>query len=157
MVIYPWHDFKPIATWFRLLWHLSFPIIVWFRFTMISNRHADNPQFLSGQGRAGRQSRMTSKAVTTELIEIIKQTVAELTLNATRRNKQCRYADLRLEVVEEKRAGAENGTPKFSREDCRLAFGVRVLAGDQMVAPGYFGQILGKADLKQLPSKLSGG
>ncbi len=100
---------------------------------------------------------MISKAVTTELIEIMKQTAAELTLNATRKHKQCRYADLRLEVVEEKRAGAENGTPKFSREDCRLAFGVRVLAGDQMVAPGYFGQILGKADLKQLPSKLSVG
>jgi hypothetical protein len=30
MVIYHWHDFKQIATWFRLLWLLSFPIIVWF-------------------------------------------------------------------------------------------------------------------------------
>jgi hypothetical protein len=90
---------------------------------------------------------MISKAITTELIELAKPTAAELTLNASLKHKLCRYADLRLEVVEEKRAGAENGTAKFSRDECRFAFGVRVLAGDHMVSPGYFGKILGKADL----------
>ena len=100
---------------------------------------------------------MTSKAITTELIETAKPAVAELALNAGFQHKLCRYADLRLEVVEEKQAGAENGTPKFSRDECRLAFGVRVLAGDHMVAPGYFGQILGKADLKDLAATLSLG
>ena len=53
MVIYPWHDFKQIATWFRLLWLLSFPIIVWFSLQVSSNRHADNPQFLSDLGTSG--------------------------------------------------------------------------------------------------------
>ena len=100
---------------------------------------------------------MTSKAITTELIELAKPSAADLALNFGLKHKLCRYADLRLEVVEEKHAGAENGTAKFSRDECRLAFGVRVLAGDHMTAPGYFGQILGKADLKDLASKLSAG
>ena len=100
---------------------------------------------------------LSAKSISTDLIETCKPAAAELMAEAASRHKLCRYADLRLEVVEEKRAGAENGTQKFSREDCRLAFGVRVLAGDMSIAPGYFGQILGKADLRDLPGRISSG
>jgi TldD protein len=98
--------------------------------------------------------RTGAKGITTDLIEGLKQAAAELMADAPRRLKLCRYADLRLEVVEEKRADAENGGQKFGREDCRMAFGIRVLAGDQSIAPGYFGQTVGKADLGKLSSKL---
>jgi molybdenum cofactor synthesis domain-containing protein len=49
------------------------------------------------------------------------------------------YADVRLEVAEGKSAAAENGASKFSGDDYGFALGVRVLAGDRMVAPGYVG------------------
>jgi TldD protein len=100
---------------------------------------------------------MSTKQITTEVIETVKPFAVDMMLNLSQRYKHCLYADLRLEIVEEKRAGAENGTPKFTREESRLAFGVRVLAGDQMVAPGYFGQILGRGDLKDFPATISRG
>src|SRR5207245_2910551 len=69
---------------------------------------------------------------------------------AARRLPHLRYADVRLEVTEAKGAGAENGAPKFSGDDYGFALGVRVLAGDRMIAPGYVGQVLGTADLADL-------
>jgi TldD protein len=100
---------------------------------------------------------MSTTAITTDLIELVKPGAVETVMDAPLRYKHCRYADLRIEVVEEKRAGAENGTPKFSREDCRLAFGVRVLAGERCIAPGYFGHILGKIEPSTLIDKISLG
>lgn len=101
--------------------------------------------------------RLTSKAVTFELIETLKRPAVELMAEAASRHKFCQYADLRIEVAHEKRAEAENGSPKFGRDDLRLGIGIRVLAGDQAVAPGYFGQALGQADLKELPRRLQEG
>ena len=49
------------------------------------------------------------------------------------------HADLRLEVAEAKSAGAENGGAKTSSDDYGLSLGVRVLAGDRALAPGYAG------------------
>jgi TldD protein len=95
--------------------------------------------------------------ISTDLIDLLKPDAVEAVLGAPIRHKYCRYADLRIEVVEEKRAGAENGTAKFSRDDCRLAFGVRVLAGETCTAPGYFGQILGKIELSTLMDTITLG
>ena len=61
-----------------------------------------------------------------------------------------RYCDLRIEVREERRAVAENGTEKGSSEDYTFDFGVRVLAGELTSSSGYFGRILGSADLNRL-------
>jgi len=99
----------------------------------------------------------TPKAITTELVDAIRKTAAELSAGAPSDYKLCRYADLRIEVTEEKQAGAENGTSKYSDEDALLAVGVRVLAGDGVIAPGYFGQTLGKADLAQFAKRLTAG
>jgi len=101
--------------------------------------------------------RSTPKVITTDLVGAIKEAVAELTAEALTDYKFCRYADFRVEVTEEKQAGAENGTPKYSSEDCVFAFGIRMLAGDGAVSPGYFGQTLGRADLSQLDKKLAAG
>ncbi|TAL11728.1 MAG: TldD/PmbA family protein [Nitrospirae bacterium] len=97
------------------------------------------------------------KIISTDLIEAVKKTTAELAAEAPSDYKFCRYADLRLEVIEEKQAGAENGDPKYSAEDSLLAVGIRVLAGDGVVAPGYFGQTLGAADLPQFAKRLAAG
>jgi TldD protein len=57
-----------------------------------------------------------------------------------------RYCDLRIEVKEGKGAVAENGSEKASSEDYVFDFGVRVIAGTRLSAPGYYGRILGSAD-----------
>src|SRR3989442_1569689 len=98
-----------------------------------------------------------SKAITTDLVEVIKNSAAELAAEAPDTYKLCRYADLRIEVTEEKHAGSENGTSKYAFEDSHIACGIRVLAGDSTVAPGYFGQMLGKADLPRLAQPLASG
>src|SRR2546422_2824518 len=76
------------------------------------------------------------KFITTDLVEAIKNTAVELTTEAPATHKLCRYADLRIEVTEEKHAGAENGTSKYASEDSQFACGIRVLAGDGAIAPG---------------------
>ena len=88
--------------------------------------------------------------ITVDLIERVKPTVEACLGDAARRLPGLRHADLRLEVVEGKWALAENGAPKGSGEDERLALGVRVLAGERTVAPGYVGLTLGAADLTEL-------
>ena len=98
-----------------------------------------------------------TRALTTDLIESLTPRAADLLADVARRHKLSKYADMRIEIVQEKRVGAENGAEKFSREDCRFAVGIRVLAGDKTVAPGYFGQTFGKGDMAGLTTKLVTG
>src|SRR2546426_4154387 len=96
------------------------------------------------------ESGRVTPRITVDLIERVKPTVEACLGDAARRLPGLRHADLRLEVVEGKWALAENGAPKGSGEDERLALGVRVLAGERTVAPGYVGLTLGAADLAEL-------
>ncbi len=70
--------------------------------------------------------------------------------------KGCQYADIRLGLVERKSANSENGSPKGMEEEVRMSFGVRLVAGE-MGAWGYYGQPLGKADLRALKRVLRTG
>ena len=88
--------------------------------------------------------------IETRLIDRIAPLAAELVTTWARSLADLRYADLRLEVAEGKYAAAENGASKSSGDDYGFAFGIRVLAGRRMVAPGYFGRSLGAADLPHL-------
>lgn len=88
--------------------------------------------------------------IETRLIDRIAPLAAELVTTWARSLADLRYADLRLEVAEGKYAAAENGASKSSGDDYGFAFGVRVLAGRRMAAPGYFGRSLGAADLPHL-------
>ncbi len=88
--------------------------------------------------------------ITIDLIDTVKLRAQELVHASARRLAHLRYADLRLEVTEGKYAFAENGTPKASGDDYGFTLGVRVLAGERMVAPGYVGLTLGVADLDDL-------
>ena len=95
--------------------------------------------------------------VETRLIEGITPMVRDLVAGYARSLADLRYADVRVEVSEGKFAGAENGEAKSSGDDYAFAFGVRVLAGSRMCAPGYFGRGLGAADLVNLARVLREG
>ncbi len=100
-------------------------------------------------------TRRVAPRLSVDLIETIKPATEECLRGAARRLPHLRYADLRLEIVEAKWAAAENGTPKGSGDDEGLTLGVRVLAGDRALAPGYAGLALGAADVPDLPRILS--
>ena len=95
--------------------------------------------------------------IETRLIEGITPMVRDLVTGYARSLAGLRYADVRVEVSEGKFAGAENGEAKSSGDDYAFAFGIRVLAGTRMSAPGYFGRGLGAADLPDLARLLREG
>jgi TldD protein len=95
--------------------------------------------------------------IETRLIEGITPMVRDLVTGYARSLAGLRYADVRVEVSEGKFAGAENGEAKSSGDDYAFAFGIRVLAGTRMSAPGYFGRGLGAADLPGLARLLREG
>jgi TldD protein len=88
--------------------------------------------------------------ITTELIDRVKDAVAELCTTWARALPDLVHADARLQVTESKVASVENGEPKFANDDYGLALGVRVLAGRRMVGAGYVGRTLGAADAPRL-------
>jgi TldD protein len=94
--------------------------------------------------------------ITTDLIDGVKTMVLELCTGWARSLPHLVHADVRLEVVQAKVAGAENGEAKFCRDDYACAAGVRVLAGRRMVGAGYVGRALGAADLPRLREILRG-
>ena len=84
------------------------------------------------------------------LVDRLRDPLREVVTGA-RRRPHVAFADLRLEVIEARSASAENGTPKTASDDYALTFGVRVLAGDRMIGPGYAGRTLGASDVARLP------
>ena len=93
--------------------------------------------------------------VTIDVIPQFREAVFDLVSSYPKAKRGCRYADVRIEVSEGKVAVAENGMDKFSGEDYGFAFGVRVIAGDRISAPGYCGEMVGTSDLPRLSKRLS--
>ena len=89
--------------------------------------------------------------VRVELIDRIKPDVRDIVRDGARRLPHLAYADVRIEIIEAKSATAENGGGKSSSDDYAFGLGVRVLAGDRALAPGYLGLALGAADVEELP------
>ncbi len=87
-----------------------------------------------------------------EVIDRLRAPLRELIARYPATKAHCRYVDLRLEVSQGKGAVAENGMDKFSAEDYGFSLGVRAIAGQRLAAAGYFGCLLGTADLDRLPS-----
>jgi TldD protein len=81
----------------------------------------------------------------------IKPNAREILREAARRLPHLHHADVRLEVCESRSASAENGAGRSSGDEATLTLGVRVLAGDRAVAPGYVGLGLGAGELADLP------
>ena len=86
-----------------------------------------------------------------ELIDRVAGALEEIVHDAKHRLPHLSHADVRLEVTQGKYASAENGGAKASGDDYGLGLGVRVLAGDRSIAPGYVGLTLGAADADDLP------
>jgi TldD protein len=80
-----------------------------------------------------------------ELIDRLAHVLPDL-MGDARRLMHLAHADVRVAVAEAKSVSAENGASRSAREDTRLGLGVRVLAGDRMIAPGYAGVTSGSAD-----------
>jgi TldD protein len=88
--------------------------------------------------------------ITVDLVDGVKDTVADLVSGWARTLPGLVHADVRLEVTQGKVVAAENGEPKFASDDYACAIGVRVLAGGRLVGAGYLGRELGAADLPEL-------
>ena len=84
--------------------------------------------------------------ITVGVLDLMRPNLASLVQERAKTLPGMHYCDLRIAVREEKGAVAENGNEKASAEDYTFDFGVRVLAGGKMSAPGYFGRILGSVD-----------
>jgi TldD protein len=95
--------------------------------------------------------------VSIDAIPQVRDAVHDLITSYPATKRHCKSADVRIEVSEGKVAVAENGMDKFSGEDYGFAFGIRVLAGESTTAPGYFGEIIGAADLPRLNERLTDG
>lgn len=95
--------------------------------------------------------------ITIGIIDSIRDMAYDLATTFGRGRRAFRYADIRIEVSESKGAAAENGQEKFSGEDYGFSFGVRVLAGSDTIAPGYYGRMLGSADVPNLARTLREG
>ena len=100
---------------------------------------------------------LSAKPLTIESLDRIKRVAAELARAARKRYRHCRYADLRIEIEEIKSANAENGASKSVQDDYTFGFGIRVLAGHPLPAPGYYGHRLGNADFSRLATILRNG
>ena len=94
---------------------------------------------------------MTATRIEIDLLERIRPQIAALVTEDARRLTGLRYCDVRIELSEEKGAVAENGNEKASAQDSTMDFGVRVIAGGRVAAPGYYGQVLGTADIARIP------
>jgi len=95
-----------------------------------------------------------TERVTIDVIPQVREAVFDLVSSYPKAKRACRYADVRVEVSEGKVAVAENGMDKFSGEDYGFAFGVRVIAGERVSAPGYAGEMVGSSDLPRLSQRL---
>jgi TldD protein len=95
--------------------------------------------------------------ITVSAMDAIKEQ-AESTLNRFAKEKaQLKYSDLRIEISEARAAYCENGDEKYSGMDYGFSLGVRVLAGEELISPGYFGLVLGTEDLPTLTSTIKTG
>lgn len=91
------------------------------------------------------------------LIDKAKDKLSNLVLETKKRLEDCSYVDLRVAVSEGQRASAQDGMMKFSIRDYTLSYGLRVIAGREVLAPGYFGETLGAADVDNLPDVIQSG
>ena len=98
-----------------------------------------------------------AERVQVELLDRIRPQINSLVNEDAKRLPGLRYCDVRIQVKEEKGAVAENGNEKASAEDYAFDFGVRVIAGGSVSAPGYYGKILGSADIGRIQEVILDG
>ena len=97
------------------------------------------------------------KKVNITVIDKAKDKLSNLVLETRNRLEDCSYIDLRVTVTEGQGAVAQDGMMKSSIRDYSLSYGLRVIAGREILAAGYFGQTLGAADVDNLPDVIQSG
>jgi TldD protein len=97
------------------------------------------------------------QAFTIEALDSIKDMSISLLTSFTAKRASTHYADVRMELSEERGAFCENGEAKYSGMDYGFSLGVRILAGEDCISPGYFGLTLGKEALHRFESILENG
>ena len=88
--------------------------------------------------------------ITVETLDGIRSNLADLVSSKSKTLPGLLHCDLRVQVKEEKGAAAENGHEQAGVEDTSFDFGVRVICGQKAGAAGYFGGVLGAADLPDI-------
>src|SRR4030042_3087642 len=91
------------------------------------------------------------------LIDSNRDRLSNMVLDTKSKLNDCSYVDLRIRVSEGQQAIAQDGMMKSSVRDYDLSYGLRVIAGKDILAPGYFGETLGAADVDGLPDVIRGG
>ena len=85
--------------------------------------------------------------ISLDILDQMRPNLASLVMERARQLPGLIHCDLRIQVKEGKGATAENGHEKASSHDTEFNFGVRVIAGARNSAAGYYGGILGAADV----------
>jgi TldD protein len=91
------------------------------------------------------------------LIDKTEDKLSNLVLETKNGLEDCSYVDLRVRVSEGQGASAQDGMMKFSIKDYKLSYGARVIAGKGLLAPGYFAETLGTADVDSVPDVIRKG
>ena len=84
--------------------------------------------------------------ISIETLDSLRPDLRALIADRARTLPDLRYCDLRIEVREEKGAGAENGDAKAGGEDYSFDFGVRAISGAGTGAAGYYERVLEQSD-----------
>lgn len=85
-----------------------------------------------------------------EIITVIKSRIEEFFIPYARTLSGCRYADIRIEVSDLRWASSEDGKPKAAGRDETGSLGIRVIAGGEKKAPGYYGRIFSLSDIDKI-------
>lgn len=110
-----------------------------------------------GNPSAGNEGQFMGQKISIALIEKVKGKLSDLVLESRNSLTNCSYIDLRLAASEGQQAAAQDGMMKLAVRDYRLSYGIRVIAGKEMLAPGYFGESLGTVDVDNLPAVIQDG
>ena len=87
-----------------------------------------------------------TKALSIETLDLLKEQIAAAPRTVLQKPGVV-YADVRVEVGGGTGAEAEDGEPRGLTQDYGLSIGVRVIAGNSILAAGYDGRDLGPADV----------
>ena len=82
-----------------------------------------------------------------EILDTLREHIFKTVSTYYKSLSDCKYVDVRLGISEFKSATSENGESKDVTDDYDASFGIRVIAGE-MSSWGFYGQSLGKNDLK---------
>ncbi|MSQ11951.1 MAG: TldD/PmbA family protein [Dehalococcoidia bacterium] len=94
--------------------------------------------------------------ISVDLLDKLKPLVQSTATEYARRLPGVRHCDIRVEVSERSSCMAEDGKERQGVHDYAFSFGVRVLAGNP-TAGGYYGQLLGRADVARFQTVLQDG